>query len=135
MDTEAFIVGHEGYIIVNTTATFDHNKAIEFYVSFISQKKYRNKSKIQSNPTHQRNREMCRIVQVVGIIRFYFSWEIRWDHKFLSDVTRCRKAQVSDCTSSTVLKECKIHLFPNTCPFGIFKLFFLRAKINILQKE
>jgi hypothetical protein len=28
--------------------------------------------------------------------------EILWEHKFLSDVTGCRKTQVSDCTSSTV---------------------------------
>ena len=28
--------------------------------------------------------------------------EILFDHKFLSDVTGCRKSQVSDCTSSTV---------------------------------
>jgi hypothetical protein len=28
--------------------------------------------------------------------------EIPLDHKFLSDVTGCRKTQVSDCTSSTV---------------------------------
>ena len=34
VDTDAFKIDHEGYIIVNTTATFDHNKAIEFYVSF-----------------------------------------------------------------------------------------------------
>ena len=26
----------------------------------------------QSNPTHQGTREMCRIVQDVGILRFYF---------------------------------------------------------------
>ena len=26
-----------------------------------------------SNPTHQGTREMCRIVQDVGILRFYFS--------------------------------------------------------------
>jgi len=45
VDTDAFKIDHEGYIIVNTTATFDHNKAIEFYVSFIWQKKSRNKSK------------------------------------------------------------------------------------------
>lgn len=32
VDTEAFIVDKDGYIIVNTTETFDHNKAIEFYV-------------------------------------------------------------------------------------------------------
>jgi hypothetical protein len=29
--------------------------------------------------------------------------EILWDHKFLSDVTGCRKTQVSDCTSCTVI--------------------------------
>ena len=28
--------------------------------------------------------------------------ELLWDHKFLSDVTGCRKTQVSDCTGSTV---------------------------------
>jgi len=28
--------------------------------------------------------------------------EMLWDHKFLSDVTGCRKTQVSDCTNSTV---------------------------------
>ena len=28
---------------------------------------------------------------------------VYWEHKFLSDVTGCRKAQVSDCTSYTVL--------------------------------
>jgi hypothetical protein len=49
VDTEAFIVDHEGYIIVNTTETFDHSKAIEFYVSFIWQKKSRNKGKYLKN--------------------------------------------------------------------------------------
>jgi hypothetical protein len=44
-----------------------------------------------SNPTHQGTREMCRIVQDVGILRIT---EILWDHKFLSDVTGCRIAQV-----------------------------------------
>jgi hypothetical protein len=29
--------------------------------------------------------------------------ELLWDHKILSDVTGCRKTQVSDCTGSTVL--------------------------------
>ena len=29
--------------------------------------------------------------------------EILWDHKFLSDVTRCQKTQVSDCTCFTVV--------------------------------
>ena len=29
--------------------------------------------------------------------------EILWDLKFLSDVTGCRKTQMSDCTGSTVL--------------------------------
>ena len=28
--------------------------------------------------------------------------ELLWNHKFLSDVTGCRKTQVSDCTGSTV---------------------------------
>jgi len=28
--------------------------------------------------------------------------ELLWDHKFMSDVTGCRKTQVSDCTGSTV---------------------------------
>ena len=28
---------------------------------------------------------------------------ILWDHKYLSDVTECRKTQVSDCTSSTAV--------------------------------
>ena len=34
---------------------------------------------------------------------FIYLAEILWDHKFLSDVTGCRKTQVSDYTSSTVL--------------------------------
>jgi hypothetical protein len=31
-----------------------------------------------------------------------------WDHTFLSDVTGCRKTQVSDCTSSTVYNNLEI---------------------------
>jgi hypothetical protein len=48
-------------------------------------------------------REMCRIGQDVGILRFFFSLiEIVWDHTFLSDVTERQKTQVVDYTSSTV---------------------------------
>jgi len=55
-----------------------------------------------SNLTHQGTREMCQIVQDVGILRFYLT-EILCDHKFLLDVTGCRKTEVSDYTNSTVL--------------------------------
>jgi hypothetical protein len=37
-----------------------------------------------SNPTHQVTREMCRIVQDVGLLRFYLKLtEILWDHEYL----------------------------------------------------
>ena len=39
----------------------------------------------------------CRNTQVLFQLT-----EILLDHQFLSDVTGCRKTQVSDCTSSTV---------------------------------
>jgi len=38
---------------------------------------------------------MCRIVQDVEKLKLFFLLtEILWDHKFLSDVTGCRIAQV-----------------------------------------
>ena len=39
----------------------------------------------------------CRNTQLL-----YQLTEILWDHEFLSDVTGCWKAQVSDCTSSFI---------------------------------
>ena len=36
--------------------------------------------------------------------------EIFWDLKFLSEVTRCRKTQVLDCTRSTVYTNKQIYL-------------------------
>ena len=34
---------------------------------------------------------------------------ILWDHKFLPDVIGCRKTQVLDCTSSTVILNLTLH--------------------------
>jgi hypothetical protein len=46
---------------------------------------------------------MCRIVQDVGILRFYFSKQKYFRPiVFLSDVTGCRENQVSNCTSYTM---------------------------------
>jgi hypothetical protein len=42
-----------------------------------------------SNPTHEGTREICRIVQDVGKLVFFYFKEILWEHKFLSDVTGC----------------------------------------------
>jgi hypothetical protein len=39
--------------------------------------------------------------------------QVLWEHKFLSDVTGCRKTQVSDCTSYTVLTT--VHFIPVIC--------------------
>ena len=39
----------------------------------------------------------CRSTQVLFMLT-----ELLCGHKFLSDVTRCRKTRVSDCTGSTV---------------------------------
>jgi hypothetical protein len=41
----------------------------------------------------------------VGILKVFFNKECKeifWDLEFLSEVTGCRKTQVSDCTGSTV---------------------------------
>ena len=51
-----------------------------------------------SNPTHKGTREMCQIVQDVGILRFYFSKQ-----KYCRTINFCRKTQVYDCTSSTII--------------------------------
>ena len=41
-----------------------------------------------SNPTHKGTREMCRIVQDVGILRFYFSKQ-----KYFGNINFCRMSQ------------------------------------------
>jgi hypothetical protein len=51
-----------------------------------------------SNPTHKGTREMCQIVQDVGILWFYFSKQ-----KYCRTINFCRKTQVYDCTSSTII--------------------------------
>ena len=44
-----------------------------------------------------------------------------WNHKFLSDVTGCRKTQVLDCTSSTVYTYFKqYHMYIKCCKINIF---------------
>jgi hypothetical protein len=51
--------------------------------------------------------KQCRMLEVtgVGILKVFFNKECKeifWDLEFLSEVTGCRKTQVSDCTGSTV---------------------------------
>ena len=41
-----------------------------------------------SNPTYKGTREMCRIVQDVGILRFYFSKQ-----KYFGNINFCRMSQ------------------------------------------
>ena len=47
---------------------------------------------------------------------FFQLTELLWDHTFLSDVTGCRKTQVSDCTGSTVLL---MEQNMDVCLFGV----------------
>ena len=47
-----------------------------------------------------------------GILKVFLTKnvkEIFWDLKFLSEVTGCRKTQVSDRTDSIVYPKCKLH--------------------------
>jgi hypothetical protein len=56
-------------------------------------------------PTYQGTREMCRVVQDVGILRFYFSKQ-KWFGTIncLSDVTGCRKTQIGLSNISYTIK-------------------------------
>ena len=55
-----------------------------------------------SNPTHQGTRESVGLYRMSEYSNFIYVNRTLWDHNFLSDITGCRKTQVSDCTGSTV---------------------------------
>ena len=78
-----------------------------------------------SNPTHQETNEMCRIVQDVGILRFYFSKQ-----KYFGTINFCQMSQdvgklrCLDCTSSTVISKFISDIIIRI----IFVLFFSKKK-------
>jgi len=83
---------------------------------------------------------MCQIVQDVGNTQgFFWLTEILWDHKFLSDVTGCRKTQMLHCTSSnipiktitSVLKVSTYIITYQTC-CKIVILYFSTFKTDII---